>query len=453
MLINTAQISKKFAGLGIEDLAKSCNFIKRPSKLTGTVFVMSYLVAFSQNSRASLSHWAAAISKFIAGPYSPQALHYKSDNSCVEFCKRLCERLLSSGCLKGADRESLPRWARLFPEILMEDSSNLRVSKKLESYFPGGSNQNASCSMLRLQFRVSLFGLNMTNLGLTPYTSNDQSFAGDIVKSIKAGMLVLRDMGYFTVEALQGIIAANAYFITRWNIQTRVTTVGESPVDARDFLHGTKADIVDIPVELGVKTRVPMRLVACRLPEEVRAEKVRKQREKDKKSKSRKRSKQHYDLLGWAIYLTNVKAGDLNATEIEAVYSLRWRIENFFKMLKSCLDLDVMFANKDFLDPDQVRLRVYLAAIYVAGVLMPAYNWCNHRAYKAKSRYVSLEKFSVSFKNEFCKILTTPMDSFLDMVLGYCLYDKRATRLNFMEIAHRNNISRQVKTGRSDKVP
>ncbi len=453
MLINTAQISEKFQELGIEELAKSCKFIKRPSKLTGTVFVMSYMVAFSQNSRACLSHWASAISQFIASPYSPQALHYKSDKSCLAFCKALCERLLSSGCLRGMDKRGLPRWTRLFKDIVLEDSSGVRVSKKLESYFPGSSNQNASGSMLRLQFRVSLFGLNMTNLGLTPYTSNDQSFAGDIVKSVKAGMLVLRDMGYFTVDAIRGIIAAEAYFITRWNTQVNVYTRGDSHEDVRAILHGSVANIVDIPVVLGSKTRVPMRLVAFRLPGKAKADKVRKQKAKDKKCKTRKRSQQYYDLLGWAIYLTNVEAGELDAGEIEAIYSLRWRVENFFKMLKSCLDVDVMFANKDFLDPDQIRLRVYLTAIYVAGVLMPAYNWCNDVAYKTKSRYVSLEKFSTRFKNEFCKILDKQMDTFLTMVLGYCLYDKRKTRLNFMEIVYQHNISRHRQLGDGEKVP
>lgn len=279
-------------------------------------------------------------------------------------------------------------------------------------------------------------------MSLSSYRQNDQSFAGDIVKSIKKGMLVLRDMGYLTVDALQGIIAAEGYFITRWNTQMNIYTQQGIRIDFNELIKKRNINIIDIPIELGSKLHVQMRLVANRLPDKVKAERVRRQREKDKKSQSRSRSPKYYELLGWSFYLTNIDNEAMSGKEIEAIYSLRWRVENFFKMLKSHLNIDEMFTNKEFLSPHQIELRVYLTAIYLAGVLMPSYNWCNTKTYEDKSRYVSLEKFAQSFRTEFCKILYKPMNEFIDKVLRYCLYDKRRSALNFMEILYQNNISK-----------
>ena len=442
MLSNTTQICKEFHKLGIEDIAKSTGFIKRPSKLTGMVFVLSYLIAFSQNSRASLAQWSSIISEYIGKPYSPQALSFKSELNCLAFCKSLFAKVLQNYCLPQSEKQHYPKWAKMFTSIILEDSTTLGLSKRLEKAYPGGANQNTSSATLRLQFRLCLLELSITNMSLSSYRQNDQSFAGDIVKSIKKGMLVLRDMGYLTVDALQGIIAAEGYFITRWNTQMNIYTQQGIRIDFNELIKKRNINIIDIPIELGSKLHVQMRLVANRLPDKVKAERVRRQREKDKKSQSRSRSPKYYELLGWSFYLTNIDNEAMSGKEIEAIYSLRWRVENFFKMLKSHLNIDEMFTNKEFLSPHQIELRVYLTAIYLAGVLMPSYNWCNTKTYEDKSRYVSLEKFAQSFRTEFCKILYKPMNEFIDKVLRYCLYDKRRSALNFMEILYQNNISK-----------
>jgi hypothetical protein len=52
----------------------------------------------------------------------------------------------------------------------------------------------------------------MLDLAVTSYRENDQSYAGNILKHIKEGDLVLQDQGYFKLDRFPGNTRAGRLF-------------------------------------------------------------------------------------------------------------------------------------------------------------------------------------------------------------------------------------------------
>jgi len=111
---------------------------------------------------------------------------------------------------------------------------------------------------------------------------------------------------------------------------------------------------VDITVALGVQERLPCRLVAVQVPQEVvdqRRRRLRAQaRAKGKTVSARRRA-----LWAWTIFLTNVPAEQLSLQEMLAIGRARRQIELLFKLWKSHGKIDESRSAK----PDRVLCDVY----------------------------------------------------------------------------------------------
>src|SRR5258708_14760696 len=89
-----------------------------------------------------------------------------------------------------------------------------------------------------------------------------------------------------------------------------------------------------MPVLLGVNERLPSRLIAVRVPEEVAARRREKAREKASRH-GRTPSAEYLELLGWSLFVSNLSAEQLTWKEAVVLYRARWQIELLFKLWKS----------------------------------------------------------------------------------------------------------------------
>ena len=93
----------------------------------------------------------------------------------------------------------------------------------------------------------------------------------------------------------------------------------------------------DQNVLLSAEHKVPVRLVALPVPEQVANQRRRKA--KTNRDKRCNPSKAHLELLGWNIFVTSVDSLTWGAETVQKVYGVRWRIEIIFKSWKSYFNL------------------------------------------------------------------------------------------------------------------
>jgi hypothetical protein len=311
-------------------LAKQTGFARRTArKLTPLLFVQATVLLVSQ-SAVSFCRWAALVGVLGDRRLSKQALWERISVRAVAFLQAVLALVL-------ARRLQLPAAARpaalkSFHRVLLQDSTTIQLAPKLAAAFPGSRNQRgARHGQLKIQALYDLLAQRFVSFSLSGFNRNDQAAAYDVMHGVRAGDLVLRDLGYFVIASLQQIAQAGAFFLSRLRLDTSLWDVRTGkPLNLLGHLqrHGQFDGEV-----LSGAAKFPVRLVAVKLPEAVAAERRRKARaNRDRRCHPSARS---LALLGWAIFVTNVSRTVWRLKTVAQVYGLRWRIETIFKAWKS----------------------------------------------------------------------------------------------------------------------
>jgi hypothetical protein len=102
----------------------------------------------------------------------------------------------------------------------------------------------------------------------------------------------------------------------------------------------TAHGLIDRPIWIKRKRGAPLalRLIAVKKPVQAAAA-ARRKAHRDAQRGGHQLSKQTLDAADWVILVTSLKPNDFAATDVLALYRLRWRIELGFKRLKSLIGL------------------------------------------------------------------------------------------------------------------
>ena len=140
----------------------------------------------------------------------------------------------------------------------------------------------------------------------------------------------MRDLGYVSRESLRPIDAQEAWDLSRFSkgvdgsldahAATRALALGPSLPQ-----HSGDAAVVDLPVSLG-QERVPCRLLAYRLSEDVVKQRQRKAHEEARK-KGRMLTQEYLNWLAFGLYITNVSQQIWPSKVVGTIYRLRWQVE------------------------------------------------------------------------------------------------------------------------------
>jgi hypothetical protein len=147
------------------------------------------------------------------------------------------------------------------------------------------------------------------------------------------GSLWIGDLGYFALTWLTQVVKQGVYFLMGYKEPLSVWDAEGQRVEVLDLLPPQGAEMVDIPVALGARKQVQARLIAKKMSEEV----VKRRREQ-LKEQAHKQCKpinpRQWELVQWAIVLTNVPLSMLSAAEAMALMRARWQIELLWKLWK-----------------------------------------------------------------------------------------------------------------------
>jgi len=196
----------------INSIGRSSGFINRkPQKITAFGFIIGFIDSCSRGCY-TYSQWAASAGEILAKTVSKQALFERINNkAAVEIAKRLFVYALNKRL--SALREGL--LFSSFKRVLLQDSTTLSLPSGLANFYPGSASKGDQYAVLRLQCLINIKTMHWLSIALKPFTSNDQSASKEVIPLLKKGDLLIRDLGYFAMEAFKQIEQQQAFYISR----------------------------------------------------------------------------------------------------------------------------------------------------------------------------------------------------------------------------------------------
>ena len=312
----TGQVKEKlltlFAPEQLETLAWQSRFIQRAhSKLTGTDFFALMTTDMLDNPAVSLGGLCDLLQqRHSQAAMTPQALQQRmSTPHAVAY--------LREGFQLALRAQLTPLYAQLpaatltsFGRVFLEDSTQCRLHERLADAFKG-SGGSASRATVKIDVIYELLRHQLPDGTVTDGRAADQGHAATIVAFLQAGDLVIRDLGYFSVDVLHQIAAQEAWFLSRLSSTVAVYTSAEATAEAVARVDHVQSTVAqhgggDFAVSLGAD-RLPCRLLAYHLPVSV-VEQRRRQAYETARKKGRSPTQTYLHWLQYGWYITNVSA-------------------------------------------------------------------------------------------------------------------------------------------------
>ena len=320
-------LKRLFSDQRLNALAKATGFVKRQRKVKPVAFFWTLVLGFGVGSARKISGLRRGYQRSTGTSLVPSSFYDRFNSHLVAFLKGAIEHALGEFRLAF---QTLSKRFDAFKDILITDSTVIKLHDALAKHFPGCRTNSAPASV-KLHAVLSVKGRGKSTVKLTNGRVHDRRKL--VVDDWVKGRLLLFDLGYYHFQLFKNIVRRGGHFLTRLKENANPTIVrvfGGSPADEKKLLgqplqsvlHGLRRDVLDVEVEVHAKARryngkqrsssERFRLVAVRDTEE---------------------RKYH-------CYLTNILPEVLSAKEVASCYRARWEIELIFKELKSGYRLD-----------------------------------------------------------------------------------------------------------------
>ena len=413
--------------------ARQTGFRKRKGKISPFDFLVLMTIGQLGMKHPSLAGMVTAIEARI----SRVALHYRFTAEATAFMfKCLCFVLQQKFSRLGQIDTKL---LRSFGRVLIVDSSSWEVNERLRAVLPG-SGGGASEAGCKLQAVYDYKRGELQFVEVTAGTHPDNRYTDNIPGMLNKGDLLLIDQGYFKLSMLEALVAKGVFFLTRFLVRTVV--LDPATQERIDLLkHFSKMDgnacEMDVLIGGDKMPKVPVRLIALRVSEQVANERRRRLR-KEAKKKGRAVSKLHLKMCDWTVLTTNVPQRWLPLEMVRALYTVRWQIELLFKQLKSILRVHQSDTGKEN------RLRCELYGKLIGAVIIHRIHAVEtNRLWNTRRREVSMEKLYKRIQERAFTLLRmllasvreafAYLRSVLALVIPACLKERQPSRLTTLE--------------------
>ncbi len=307
-------------------LARRSGFVQRASKLTGAAFVQALVFGWLANPQASVEALAQAAAA-VGVAISAQGFDQRFTEAAAVFLEEMLAAAVQT--VIAADPVAIPLLER-FTAVVLLDSSTITLPAALALWWPGCS---AGTAALKLHVRYDLCRGCLRGLVVQEGRLSDRSTVMQTAP-LPRGALRISDLGFFTLGVFAAMTAQGVYWLSRLAPGTAVYTQDGARWDVLDLLAAQGTATVDLTVTLGVDHRLPGRLLAVRVPEEVVNQRRRRLRAEAKR-RGRTPSAAQLAWCAWTIVVTSVPPTLLSLREALVLLRARWQIELLFKLWKS----------------------------------------------------------------------------------------------------------------------
>ncbi|MBI2940160.1 MAG: IS4 family transposase [Chloroflexi bacterium] len=324
------QAIKRVLSVVGDTVARETGFTKRQSKLTGAKFVQALVLGWLNKPEATLGELSQAAAT-VGVPISPQGLAQRFGPEAAALLAQVLNAALSP--IIAAAPVAIPLLQR-FNGVIVQDSSIISLPDALVQVWKGcGGSDGHSGAALKLQVRFDLLTGTLQGPLLEPGRTNDR---GSALQAAPLAPRALRiaDLGYFSLAQLRAFDAQDAYFLTRLSLQTALFDPAGQRLSLSTILEAAQRGQVDRPILMGAPERLPVRLLAMGVPQEV-ADQRRRKVYAEARAKGETPSQVRLTYADWTIVVTNVPQEQLSLSEAMVLMRVRWQIELLFKLWKS----------------------------------------------------------------------------------------------------------------------
>lgn len=331
IVAKTAAAVQTLLGSCAEDAAQQVPVVRRRRKFSPATLAQTFVLGFLAKPRATdedLARTAALCGVAV----TTQAVEQRVTDTLVDFLEALFGRAVRLGV--QAERVLAPLVGRS-SAVILQDSTTIVLPDALRARFPGcGGGCGGGQAAMKLQVQLDLKSGALHAVSVEAGKACDQRTPLQTAP-LPAGSLRTADLGYFDTEVFQIVQQRGDFWLSRLAFGTALSTPEGQPIARIEDLFEPGRRIVDRPILLGKQARLPCRLVAWRVPEEVanrrRQKLIATAREKGDPPPSRER----LAWCDWTIFATNAPGDLLSPEEIAVLYRARWQIELMFKRWKS----------------------------------------------------------------------------------------------------------------------
>lgn len=332
-------------GAKTDHLAKDLHVVQREREVTGSSLARTVIFGWLAHPEATLdelSQLARANELSITG----SGLSQRFTEDAAQFFYVLVQ-WASQLCLRAEPVEVAV--LRRFSAVIVEDSTTITLPAALVAVWRGcGGSGSASAAAVKVHVRFDLLtgaivGLRLSDArvsdNVTPFRQES-----DEGGTLAAGCLYLADLGYFSLRWVQQVgqragQRQKRMALLRLKQGTALLTRGGHRLLLHGLLPQQVGQVVEMGVLLGVQTRLPVRLVLVRVPEEV-VQQRRERLQAEAEDRGEAVSDEQWLLAQWTILLTTAPRRLLATGDLYVLLRQRWQIELLFKLWKQHGQID-----------------------------------------------------------------------------------------------------------------
>jgi len=332
------QINEVYNTKHLQRKAVETKFYTRSSKFLPSQFFDILLYTAAQAGQCSLSQTSNEIFDSFGIIMSKQAYDERFDDTAVAFIKSIFEEQL----LKQIECAVHPDFLKKFTKVRIKDGTRFDLPERLKDYFKGFGGKNTSEAGVCIQFEFDLRTGTILEIELTDANKPDNKDVSLKAVDIEKGELVIRDLGYFMLDAVEKIIKNGAYIISRLNTKTKVYEPNGEEIFFEKIYHWmSKNQITHLEkqVLIGQGHKIPIRLILDIVSEDEYQKRMRKIDVYNRKNGHRT-TEEYKSRSRFNLFITNIEPEDIPSKEVYTLYKLRWQIELTFKIWKSIYGID-----------------------------------------------------------------------------------------------------------------
>jgi len=267
-------------------------------------------------------------------PMSAQGMAQRFTERAARFLSCVLEQAVRR--MISGKAVSVPVLSR-FNGVYIRDSSVISLPKELSGIWRGVGDTNGETAALKLQVRLNYSTGQLD--GPVLQAGREHDMASPLGQQDEpVGSLMLQDLGYFSLDDMQERVRQGKYIVTRHKQGTIIRDLEGQRIDLEKWLQGVQAR-ADMRVLVGGRHRIPMRLLAFRVPQNAADRRRQRLREYARKKQVTPKPETRA-LAAWTLLLTNVPEDRLSPHEALILIRVRWQVELLFKLWKSHMRVD-----------------------------------------------------------------------------------------------------------------
>jgi len=199
------EINNFFDRNTINEISRLTNFVQRASKLDGATFLSVFTLGMNIYGTPSLQQLIGLLNIIIPGfEITREAFHQRINKYAVKFFEFMLSQAISISTTK-IDLELLS----YFKRVLILDSTIIELPTQLAESFKGAGGDGSKAS-LKIQFCYDL-KVGSFFYVIQQGVSSDGKYENSFVDKINEYDLIIKDLGYFTIESFISMEEKGAY--------------------------------------------------------------------------------------------------------------------------------------------------------------------------------------------------------------------------------------------------